>query len=357
MKRQPDSSCVVRLETEQVREFVAAAFRALGATATDAEVIADYMVFTSLRGIDSHGLRYVVVWSDEIRRGKMKAAYDPKVVRDFGAVTLLHGDNGLGAPNGARAMDHAVRKAEEYGVGLAGMGHTNQLGSLAYYANMALSQGMIGVVMTNAQGRFMAPWGARTPLIGNNPLAVAIPAGSEEPVLLDMAMSVAARGKIGVAADEGHPIPEGWATTKDGQPTTDANLAADGLLLPIGGPKGSGLSIVIGCLCACLTQASFDDEIIGTGNSVRNSGQLFLAVRPGAFVDLDELHARMDRRIRQIRSAEPTAGSDRVYLPGEKEALTRRERLERGIPVSGKLLAELSRLAVELGLPTAWPDC
>ncbi|RJQ09518.1 MAG: Ldh family oxidoreductase [Bacillota bacterium] len=340
----------MRLHPERTRDFVRAAFEALGATPEDALVIADYIVFTSLRGVDSHGIRYVPVWADEIRRGKMKARYEARLVRDTGAVALFHGDNGLGVPVGHRAMQCAVEKACRYGVGLAGTSHTNQLGSLAFYAALALGHGMIGMVVTNAQGRFMAPWGGRTPMIGNNPLAVAIPAGDEEPVLLDMAMSVVARGKIVLAADEGRPIPEGWATTREGLPTTDAVLGAAGLLLPIGGPKGSGLSIVIGSLCACLTGAAFDSQIVGPGNQPRNSGQLFLAIRPDAFVDPGEFRSRMDERIRELRTSEPAAGCDRVYLPGEKEAVTRRERLASGIPVSQKLVDDLRGLAAELGL-------
>jgi LDH2 family malate/lactate/ureidoglycolate dehydrogenase len=340
----------MRLQPDRTRDFVRAVFEALGATTADAHVVADYIVFTSLRGVDSHGLRYVLAWSDEIRRGKMKSRYVSRVVRDTGAVALFNGDNGLGVPIGARAMECAVQKASRYGVGLAGTSHTNQLGALAYYAMMALDHRMIGMVVTNAQGKFMAPWGGRTPLIGNNPLAVAIPAGSEEPVVLDMAMSVAARGKIKLAAEEGRPIPEGWATTREGLPTTDAALAAVGLLLPIGGPKGSGLSIMIGCLCACLTEAAFDDEIEGSGTRRRNSGQLFLAIKPDAFVDPGRFRARMDERIRRIRSSEPVAGSDRVYLPGEKEALTRQERLANGIPASQQLVDQLHDLAAQLGL-------
>lgn len=340
----------MRLQPDRVDDFVVAVFEALGATVADAHAVAHYIVATSLRGVDSHGLRYVLSWSDEVRRGKMKSRYASRVVRDTGAVALFHGDNGLGAPIGVRAMEYAVEKASHYGVGLVGASHTNQLGALGYYAMMALDRGMIGMVVTNAQGRFMAPWGGRTPLIGNNPLAVAIPAGTEEPIVLDMAMSVAARGKIMLAAEEGKPIPEGWATTREGLPTTDAALAVAGLLLPIGGHKGSGLSIVTGCLCACLTEAAFDSEIEGPGTRQRNSGQLFLAIRPDAFVDPGEFRTRMDERIGVLRASEPVAGSDRVYLPGEKEALTRQERLAKGIPASPRLVDELHDLAAQLGL-------
>jgi LDH2 family malate/lactate/ureidoglycolate dehydrogenase len=213
---------------------------------------------------------------------------------------------------------------------------------------------MVGMAMTSGTSNAMAPWGGTTPLLSNNPMAVAIPCDECFPVVLDMAMSVAARGKIILAAQAGKPIPPDWALTTDGEPTTDTAEAVKGLLRPVGDYKGSGLALVVAVLTAILTGGAFGREIKGFYENVRdphNTGHLLLAIRIAHFLPLRDFKTRMDAVVRELKSSQRARGVQEILLPGEQEFLMAHRREREGIPMPASLVAGLDALAESLGMP------
>jgi LDH2 family malate/lactate/ureidoglycolate dehydrogenase len=260
----------------------------------------------------------------------------------------VDGDNGLGHLVGIRAMNIAIDKAREGDCVFVAVRNSNHFGTAAYYGEMAARHDMIGLVFTIGAINHMTPWGGAEALLGNNPFAVSFPTREGFPVVLDMACSVAARGKIIVAAKEGTPIPGDWATGPDGQPTTDAVEALKGFVLPIGGPKGYALTLTIGLLSTLLSGAAFGrdvGELYEKTTTPQDCGHLFGVLPVWAFDDREAYFARIAKAIGDIRGAKRAPGVERIHLPGEREHLSRIERRERGIPLGPALVAEL----VELG--------
>jgi len=248
-------------------------------------------------------------------------------------------------------MEKAIERAGKTGIGAVVARNSSHFGAAAYYAAMALQHDMIGFATTSAGNR-IAPIGGRTPVVGNNPLAWAIPSDQEQPILLDMAQSVVAAGKLGMAARKGERIPFGWALDPDGRPTDDPKAGSAGLLVPIGGPKGFGLAVVMDVLCGALSGAAFGRQLARTHRPDAPSqiGHFFMAIDVGQFVPADQFKARVDQMIRDIKASEPAEGTRELFLPGEMEWNAKRARLERGIPMLTSIVDDLERLAADLGL-------
>jgi ureidoglycolate dehydrogenase (NAD+) len=350
----PDST---RYAADDLRRFCAAALEAAGARPHDAAVTADGLVAADLRGVHSHGALRVGIYVDRLRAGSINPRAEFEVVRTGGAVVVADAQAGPGIAMAARAMDLAIERARAYGMAAVSVRNSNHCGMLAYHAVRALAAGGIGIAISNADSQ-VAPWGARAKFLGTNPLAVAIPAGAEPPIVLDMATSVVAHARIKGAADRGEAIPPDWALDPDGQPTTDPNRALAGALLTFGGPKGSGISIAIDVLAGLLPGGRSGPEITPLYQRLDESqgvGHLFLVLSVDAFEPLDAFRARVDETIRRIRSLPPAAGASRALLPGEIEERRAQEYRAQGIPLPADAVAEVTRTAALLGLTPPGP--
>jgi ureidoglycolate dehydrogenase (NAD+) len=265
----------------------------------------------------------------------------------------VDGGNSMGQIGAHFAMAQAVARAEETGIAAVAIRGSNHCGALAPYVLQAVERDMIGWATTNALPT-MAPWGGAERLLGINPLGVGIPAGEEAPIVYDAAFSGSAHGKIRVFQQKGLTLPEGWALDREGRPTIDPAAAIDGLLMPIGGFKGTGLALIMGLLSSMLSGAAYGTELgdMEAGPHAGQDGHFVLALRVAAFEEIDRFKARVDAAIRQIHACRPAPGVERIYTPGEKEWLTRREHLRDGIPLNDVTLADLRRTAEDLGV--AW---
>ena len=334
------------VSADDLRRFCAGILHAAGLPKADAETAARIQVEADLRGVHSHGARGIVGYTRQILSGEVNPEPEFRVLKEGGAYLHIDGDNGLGQAVSHNAMELAIRKAGEAGVGIVAVRNSNHYGAAAYYAVMAAECDMVGFNTTGGRrlrGN-MAPFGGIEPILGNNPLAYAVPAGKERPIVLDMATGVVAAGKIGMARARGEKIPTGWGLTEDGCDTDDPEKAR--IVLPLG-PKGSALSLVMNCIGGILTGAGFSDPA--------RFGHLFLAIDIAAFADLEAFKAEVDARIEGIRNSRPAPGVDRVYYPGEPEWIAHAERLARGIPMLDVHLRELEQLGGELGVSPAWP--
>jgi LDH2 family malate/lactate/ureidoglycolate dehydrogenase len=330
---------------------------AVGVPADQATLISTVIVEADLRGIGSHGVLRLPAYIRRVQAGTLSARTELTLVRERGASLLLDARHGFGQVAGVSAMKEALRRAETYGTCVAGVRHAGHFGIAAYYAMLALPRKMIGIVSANAAAS-MAPWGGRAPMLGTNPICVAIPTGGEVDIVLDMASSVAARGKIRLAARTGGRIPLGWALDAEGLPTEDPQAAMQGTLLPIGGPKGYGLALVVDVLAGVLTGSSYGVHLPSVHEVPEpvSSGFVVQALDIAAFTDPAEFERDMQAMIAEIRGSPRAANVDRIYLPGEIEWLTKQEQLESGIPIGDSLRSELVRLGDELGVPLEWAD-
>jgi L-2-hydroxycarboxylate dehydrogenase (NAD+) len=287
----------------------------------------------------------------------MMARTELKPVRERGASLLLDAQHGFGQIAGIRAMEEALQRAESYGLSFVGVRNAGHIGVAAYYAMMALPRKMIGIVSANAAAS-MAPWGGKAPMLGTNPVCVAIPTGEDVDIVLDMASSVAARGKIRLAVSKRGRIPLGWALDAQGLPTEDPQAAMKGTLLPIGGPKGYGLALVVDALAGVLTGSSYGAHVPSVHEVADpvSSGFVVQALDIAAFTEPAEFEKDIQALIAEIRESPRASNVDRIMLPGEPEWRTKQERLQRGIPVPDSLRRELMNLASDLGIRLDWPE-
>ncbi|MCC6177766.1 MAG: Ldh family oxidoreductase [Chloroflexi bacterium] len=339
-----------RVAADDLRHVVAATFERLEMEAADASLLADSLVFADQRGVHSHGVLRVPEYVEKLRGG-VDPRGRPMTVRDAGAVLVVDGGNSMGQIGATFAMRAVLERARSTGIAAAAVRGSNHCGAMAYYAMMGLAQGAIGLATTNALPT-MAAWGGVDKIVGINPLAVAIPAGEEPPIVFDAAFSGSSHGKIRVYAQKGLPIPEGWAFDAEGRPTTDAQAALDGLLQPIGGFKGVGLAVMMGMLASLLSGAAYGTEL---GNMVDGprpgqDGHFLLAIRVAAFEEPGRFRARVDHVIREIRSSRRAPGVERVYAPGELEADTERHYRAEGIPLATATLDDLIATATAVGV-------
>jgi len=284
-----------RYRHEELFDFGCRVLERLAVPREHAREVSGCLIKAELRGVDSHGMVRLPVYGRRVQAGVVKAQPDIRLHAAGIAAAVVDGDNGLGPVVGATAMRAALDLAQTHGVGFVGVRHSNHFGPAAYYVERAIEAGCIGVAISNAPPN-MAPHGGKIRFLGTNPVAIGIPAGREHPLIFDASTSVVARGKIIVAAHTGQSIPEGWAVDPDGHPTTDANLALAGAVLPFGGPKGSAISFIIDILCGVLTGAAFASHLNTLENlsAVQNVGHILAAVRTDLFMTEAMFRARVD---------------------------------------------------------------
>ena len=340
-----------RFARQELEDFVGRIFEECAMRASDAVLLTETLVVADLRGCHSHGVLRVPDYVAKFQTGGVDPRGEPQVTSERVGAIVVDGGNSMGQIGSALAMKRAIERARTTGIAAAAVRGSNHCGALAYFAMMALEENMIGLATTNALPT-MAPWGGTDKIVGINPLAVAIPAGEEDPIVIDAAFSASSHGKIRIYQQKGLDLPEGWAFDAQGSPTADAAAAVDGLLRPIGDYKGVGLAVVMGVLSTALAGASYGTD---SGNMIDGAfagrdGQFLLAIGVEAFTDVAEFGQRVDKVIRQIRESGLAPGSDKVYAPGELEASTARRYAREGIPLNDETVAGLIRCAESLAL-------
>jgi ureidoglycolate dehydrogenase (NAD+) len=339
-----------RVPAAELQEFTKSVFIAAGVPSEDAALEAELLVWANLRGVDSHGVLRIPWYVELIARGEMNPRPTIRVEKETAATVLIDGDRALGPVVTTVAMRRAIEKARAAGIGWAVIRNTTHQGAMAYYALMAVEAGMAGIAIVCSPPN-MAPFGARTAGVHNSPISIAVPAGRHRPLCLDMATSVAAGGKLSLARDKGVPLPPGWALDASGQPTTDAGRAK--ILLPIGGPKGSGLAMMFETLTSLmvgnpLLGPAFSGEA-DAGQHRQNS--VVAAIDIAAFTDLAAYRAEVDRLIDGLRALPPAEGVAEVLVPGEPEDRSMIDRCRRGIPLPAGTVANLRDVAARLRVP------
>jgi len=339
----------------ELRRFAEQVLAAAGLEPAHAMVVADSLTQAELRGQGSHGVsRLLDIYVKRLRLGATNAHPKPTVVSRRGGTALVDGDNGPGQVAGVYAMSLAIDLAREHGVGCVAVRRSSHYGAAAFYLQQSLAAQMIGFTTTNAPPN-MPPTGGRKPFLGTNPLAIAVPSATQGPVLLDMATSVVAKGKIQLMAKEGQQtIPPGWALDKDGRPTTDVQAALGGMMLPIGGHKGYGLALIVEILSAVLSGASFGPHLGSLyGDFERNQdvGHFFGALEVSGFGSTEAFLERMDALLAEVRAVPTQPGVREILLPGEVESRCQARYAEEGIPLDSSVYDEVCGIARDLGVP------
>jgi LDH2 family malate/lactate/ureidoglycolate dehydrogenase len=343
-----------RVSTATLRAFLHDAMRACGLNEADAATVAGAMLEADLTGADAHGVFRLAGYVRQLKRGAMNPRATIKVVERSPATALIDGDHGMGHVVMTYAANLAVELARASGIGWVGARRSNHAGAGASYAAIPLQHGMVGIYAAASSVNHMAPWGGTEPLLGTNPIAVAIPAGDEAPVILDIATSLASNGAIRTHELEGRPMPAGWVQSRsDGSPITDPRRISEGTYLPMGGYKGSGLSIIIGLLAGTLNGAAFGRDIrdfaLPPGGEL-NVGQFVIALDIARFLSPEVFKAEIDRHIRALAASQRLPEGDAVRVPGQGRLARRQEREESGVPLNAPLLAQVDEVATSLGI-------
>ncbi|KAF3053335.1 hypothetical protein E8E11_011157 [Didymella keratinophila] len=323
-----------------------------GVAPKNASVVARCLVAADLRGVDTHGMNRIPSYIERIRQGVLDGSATPKLRQVTPAVAQVDAQNGFGFVAADVGMAAAIESAKIYGIGMASVKSSNHFGMSAWVVQKALDANMMSLVFTNSSPALPA-WGGKSMLLGVSPIACGAP-GKENPFILDMAPSVAARGKIYKAKRRGEQIPADWALDKDGKPTTNPAAALDGgVMLPMGGPKGSGLAIMMDVFSGVLSGSAFAGHVTGPYDPSKPSdvGHFLVAIKPDLFMSLDEFRERMQYLYERVVGAEKADGVDRIYFPGELEQLQQQEREKIGIPLVqaevDALNAEADRVSVK----------
>lgn len=349
---------------DTLRKFTVSIFIKMGCSVEDAELAADVLIKSDLRGIDSHGVArlsgYVRLWE----KRRINAKPNIRIVHETPTTATVDGDAGLGLVVAPFAMKVAIEKAQNYGSGWVSVKNSNHFGIAGYHTMLALEKDMIGFAMTNASP-LVAPTFANERMLGTNPMCYAFPAGKYPPVIVDMATSSAANGKLEIAQRSGKPVPNGWIQDKEGKPSTDPHeLKKGGSLLPLGSDrdhgshKGFGLSATVDILSAVLSGANYgpwvppfvsflepSDNPVGEG-----IGHFLGAMRVDGFRPVEDFKSHLDNWIERFKSATPVSPNQGVVIPGEPELLAEQERKTSGIPIIDAVCDDLNELAAKFGI-------
>ena len=349
-----ETSTGPRVPAQAIAGLIQDSMAKMGLPAADAAKVAELMTEADLTGADAHGVFRLPQYVRRLRKGGVNPRPDIRVEKTAPATAMVNGDNGRGHLVMARAAETAIELARDCGLAWVGARGSNHAGAAGVYAAMPLVHGMVGIYSVVASANHMAVWGGAETLLGTNPVAFAIPAGEEAPVVLDIATTVVSYGTVKNYRLQGKAMPEGWmVSTKNGGPLTDPNRSAEGVLLPIGGYKGSGLALVLGLLAGTLNGAAFGRDVFDFNeveDQACDTGHFIVALDVSRFTPLDTFKAEMDRHLRDLRGSKTLPGFDAVRMPGEQRYKRRQERVRDGVPMPGELVAQLDKLAGELGV-------
>ncbi len=337
----------------RAEEFIANVLQANKVPGADAKVIAQLMVKSDLVGADGHGIFRLPAYVKRIRAGGFNLNPNIHVEREKGATALINGDNAFGHLVMNKAVDLAIEKVKQHSVCWVGSHFGNHSGAASVYVRRLAEQGYIGIYMAVGNANHMAPWGGIDLLLSTNPIAIAVPAGDHPTVLLDIATTVAAYGKVKVAAQKGESIPDTWMIDRQGKPITDPQKSSEGSLLPIGGYKGYGLAVMIGLLAGTLNNAAVGKDTIDFNahhDLITNTGQTIIAVDPSAFGNPEEFVERVITLVNDLKASSTLPGVNQIRVPGDGAAKSMAQRLEQGIPIAPELKAALNQCAKECGI-------
>lgn len=346
-----DMAGEVRVSVPRLEGFIERAFEAVDISREEAGIIAQLMVRADVQGSEGHGVFRLPQYIRRIKGGAVNVKPNIRVVREAAGMALVDGDNGMGHLVMRFAAQKAIDKAKVAGVAWVGVRGSNHAGPASLYASMPLEHDMIGLYLAVGNANHLPPWGGIDMLLSTNPIAVAVPTDEELPVILDMATTVAAYGKVKTKAQRGEMMPEGWMIDRAGKPLTDPKRASEGFLLPIGGYKGYGLALVIGLLAGSLNGAAMGKDVVdfnADDATPTNTGHVIVAINVEAFQPLNQFKQHVDALVRDLRNSRTLPGVDRVRIPGEGSYAARADRLDHGIPLPAALLASLDQLASEL---------
>jgi len=341
------------LSIDRAESFIAQALVSAQVPEIDAKLIGQLMVQSDLVGADGHGIFRLPAYLKRIRAGGVNLKPNIRIEREKGATALINGDNGLGHLVMNKAVEVAIRKVKEHSVCWVGSHYGNHSGAASVYVRKLAEQGYIGIYMAVGNANHMAPWGGIDLLLSTNPIAIAVPAGDHPMVLLDIATTVAAYGKVKLAAQKGETMPDDWMIDRQGKPITDPKRSGEGSLLPIGGYKGYGLAVMIGLLAGALNNAAVGKGTIDFNahhDLITNTGQTIIAVDPSAFGDKDEFIGRVITLVEDLKRSSTLPGVKEIRVPGEGSAKVMAERMRNGIPLTPELLDSLNVCAKECGI-------
>ncbi len=328
----------------ELEKLMARALERCGATRAMAAATAGALVVAEMEGIASHGASRIPQYCGHIRSGRANGAAVPQVVRGAQGACLVDARQGLAYQACALAVREAVERAKQHGVSFVAITNSNHFGMAAYHVEAIAGVGLVGLAFSNSPAA-MPAWGGKRPLFGTNPIAATFPRRTHPPLVIDLSLSAAARGRIMMAAREGRPIPEGWALDSEGRPTTDAKAALDGSMLPAGGVKGAMLALTVELLVCALTGAAFgfeSDSFFTEDGRPTRIGQAFLAIDPAALAGQEVFYERVETLI-QAMTDDPG-----VRLPGDRRRQIRETAERDGVHVPGELLAKIRSLAGEV---------
>ncbi len=347
------------IETEDLIDFVARALMARGVPKADATSVAGLMVEADIFGYSTHGVFRLRQYLARLAGGGCNPTPKISVVQETVATAVVDGDNGLGHLAMAAARDLAIEKARNTGIGWVGVRGGNHAGPLALYVRPQAEAGLLGMAAAVGSANHVPPYGGSDLLIGTNPIAFSAPATGPDPFVFDMATTVAAMGKIKTLLQRGEPMPEGWMVGRDGKPLTDPARKSEGFLLPIGGPKGFGLSVAIGLMAGVLNGAAFGSDVVDftkDTTSPTNTGQFVVAIDPAAFGIGDGFAEEAARVFSEMRASTPLPGHDPVRLPGDGKTALAASRRENGLTLNAALRRDLNALAGDCDISPPFPN-
>jgi len=340
----------------KLAEFAASVYATQGVPEADARLIADTLVQADLWGHQSHGVLRLGWYLDRLRNKVMHPVTTPEFVVDAGGLAVIDGHDGVGHVLAKLAAEEAIKRAKIHGIAAVGVRMSNHFGTCMYYTLMGARADCVMMLSSNG-GPAMAPWGGRKKIVGTNPWSIAAPAGRHAPFVVDMANTGVARGKIYLARNKRQPIPEGWAITADGAPTTDPQAAIDGIILPMAGHKGYAIAAMVDMMSGVLTGSGFLSAVHSPYKTAEksNCGHFMMAINIEAMQPLTEFNARMEQFVAEIKSVPLAQGFDEVFYPGEMEARNDVRHRKEGLQLPDDTIADLKRIAGETGLQALLP--
>ncbi|OHE91353.1 malate/L-lactate dehydrogenase [Colletotrichum orchidophilum] len=344
-----DESQKIPVTASEARRLVEDILKGNGVPAENSKIVARCLVAADLRGVDTHGMNRIPSYMERVRQGVLNAAAQPELKQVTPVVAHVDGKNGFGFVAAEMGMAAAIESAKTFGIGMASVSHSNHFGMSAWVVQQALDADMMSLVFTNSSPALPA-WGGQSKLMGVSPIACGAP-GKHKPFILDMAPSVAARGKIYKAKRRGEKIPLDWALDAEGRPTDDPAAALGGVMLPMGGPKGSALAIMMDVFSGVFSGSAFAGHVTNPYDPSKPAdvGHFLIAIKPDLFMSLDDFRERMEYLYQRVVGSDKAAGVDRIYFPGEIEQLQQQEREKTGIPLVQAEIDALNEEATRVG--------
>ena len=353
-----DKNEIRRVSFDDLKNFCKQAYMKAGVPQDEAEIVADLLVRSDLRGIETHGVTRLPIYIQRLKKGFVRAHCQLTIVKEKGPTAFLEAHGSMGHIAAYRGMEKAIQKAEEHGIGFVSVKDSGHFGVAGLFPMMALKKDFIGYIVSNS-APMMFPWGGKERIIGNNPLAYAFPADQYLPVVLDFSLSVVSSGKLILCRKKGEKIPLGWAVDKEGVPTEDPyeGYEGGGSLAPVGGHKGYGLVLAHEMLTAVLTGGKWTKNIKSLyeedPSRIQGTCHSFMALDPDCFMGREEFKKNVDRYIKSIKESAKAKGAQEILVPGEPEYRTETQFLQDGIPLAPNTVKEITTLGKSLGLSLA----